>query len=241
MLTAKGGRIMKEIRIFWAGDSTVKQNFYNTYPQTGIGQVMNRYFKREVQVYNYAQNGRSTKSFIEEGHLALIDKELSEGDYFFIQFGHNDSKPDEERRTEPDTTFKENLKKYIQVARSHNATPVLITPASRRHFNENGEFIPSHGEYPRAMREVAVEENVSLIDLNKKSEQLVSETGDEASKKWYMIFDAGIYEKEAYCNGLLDNTHFQYEGAMVMGKLVAESLLELGGEYSELIEKEALQ
>lgn len=231
---------MKEIRIFWAGDSTVKQNFRNKYPQTGIGQVMNRYFKREVQVYNYAQNGRSTKSFIEEGHLEKIESELKEGDYLFIQFGHNDSKEDPLRRTEPDTTFKDYLKQYIQVARNHGAKPVLITPAGRRHFSEDGTYLPSHGEYPKAMREVAAMEQVPLIDLTAKSEAFLTKTGDEASKKLYMIFEAGRYPQEEYRNGLFDNTHFQYEGAMVMGGFVAQGLWELGEEYRELLENEAM-
>ena len=230
---------MQQIRIFWAGDSTVKQNLYRTYPQTGIGQVMNRFFKREVQIYNYAQNGRSTKSFIEEGRLELIDKELKKGDFLFIQFGHNDSKPEVERGTEPNTTFKEYLMKYIEVARKHEAIPVLITPVTRRQFNEQEELVASHGEYPKAMRELAKKEQVALIDLTQKSEELVQKVGAEYSKRWYMMFEAGVFENEPYCRGLNDTTHLQYEGAVVMGKLIAEGLVELGEVYENLIDSEA--
>ena len=79
--------------IFWAGDSTVKQNSIATYPQTGIGQVFDRYVKRyQVQIENYAENGRSTKQFIDEGRLATIYDRIHAGDFLFVQFGHNDEK-----------------------------------------------------------------------------------------------------------------------------------------------------
>ena len=79
-------------KIFWASDSTVQTNKFMTYPQTGIGQVFSLYTKDDVTVVNYAKNGRSTKSFIDEGRLQRIDEEIGAGDFLFIQFGHNDEK-----------------------------------------------------------------------------------------------------------------------------------------------------
>ncbi|MGN0779629.1 MAG: GDSL family lipase, partial [Aristaeellaceae bacterium] len=119
--------------IFWAGDSTVKQNSIETYPQTGIGQVFDRFVRRyEVQVENYAENGRSTRQFIDEGRLAVIYDRITEGDFLFIQFGHNDEKvQDPARYTDPDTDFPVNLGKFVNVARNKKATPVFITPLTR--------------------------------------------------------------------------------------------------------------
>jgi len=121
------------VRIFWAADSTVQTNDITTYPQTGIGQVFSLYTRDGVVVSNHAKNGRSTKSFMDEGRLDVIDGQISEGDFLFIQFGHNDEKnEDPTRYTEPYSTFMENLKAYIDVARKHKANPVLITPLKRR-------------------------------------------------------------------------------------------------------------
>ena len=93
-------------RILYAGDSTVAFNKINTYPQTGMSQALPLYLKDNIQVISFAKNGRSTRSFIAEGRLAAIEKELKKGDYLFVQFGHNDSKADEARHTDPDTDFK---------------------------------------------------------------------------------------------------------------------------------------
>ena len=77
------------VRIFWAADSTVQTNDITTYPQTGIGQVFSLYTRDGVIVSNHAKNGRSTKSFMDEGRLDAIGRQIGEGDFLFIQFGHN--------------------------------------------------------------------------------------------------------------------------------------------------------
>lgn len=116
-------------KIFWAGDSTVQTNDYTTYPQSGIGQAFSIYVRREYTVENHARNGRSTKSFIDEGRLDAIERQLSPGDFLFIQFGHNDEKSqDETRYTEPHGSFIDNLGCMIRAAEAHGAYPVLITP-----------------------------------------------------------------------------------------------------------------
>lgn len=143
-------------RILYAGDSTVAFNKINTYPQTGMSQALPLYLKDNIQVISFAKNGRSTRSFIAEGRLAAIEKELKKGDYLFVQFGHNDSKADEARHTDPDTDFKENLRMFAETAKACGAKAVFITPIARRLFDENGTFKPgSHGAYPRAMKEAA--------------------------------------------------------------------------------------
>lgn len=222
-------------KIFWAADSTVQNNDVTTYPQTGIGQVFPMYVKEGVFVLNHARNGRSTKSFMEEGRLAAIDKEIGAGDFLFIQFGHNDEKKnDPTRYTEPFSTYIENLEKYIDVARKHGANPVLITPIERRHFDENKRLMDSqHTDYVAAMKKAAEKNGVPLIDLFTMSRAALEKAGEEESRRWHMFFDAGIYEN--YPEGLEDNTHLRYEGAMLYAGLVAKGLLALGGIYGELI------
>jgi len=221
-------------RIFWAGDSTVAQNRINSYPQTGIGQVMELYLKEGITVHNFAKNGRSTKSFINEGLLDNIEKELQKGDFLFIQFGHNDQKDDEERNTKPFSTYQEYLSKYIGIAEKYGAYPVLITSLYRRIFSESGQIEDNvHFDYPDAMKQLAEKLNVPVIDLCEKSKELFKKTGDEDSKKWFMHLKKD--EFISHIDGLEDNTHLRYEGAVTMAGLVAQGLEELGGIYGELI------
>lgn len=224
------------MKIYWAGDSTVKQNNYTSFPQTGIGQAFERFVKQSVKIENYAQNGRSTKSFIDEGRLDRIDKKISEGDFLFIQFGHNDEKiQDPTRYTTAYGTYQENLMKFINVARAHKATPVLITPLYRRLFDETGKKLVegTHGEYPQAMIELGKKENVVVIDLCTISKNLIEEYGDEATRPWFMHVEAGKYD---YCpDGKEDNTHLQYEGAFRFATIIAKELEKIGGIYSEFI------
>ena len=221
-------------RIFWAGDSTVAQNRINSYPQTGIGQVMELYLKEGITVHNFAKNGRSTKSFINEGLLDNIEKELKKGDFLFIQFGHNDQKDDEERNTKPFSTYQEYLSKYIGIAEKYGAYPVLITSLYRRIFSESGQIEDNvHFDYPDAMKQLAEKLNVPVIDLCEKSKELFKKTGDEDSKKWFMHLKKD--EFISHIDGLEDNTHLRYEGAVTMAGLVAQGLEELGGIYGELI------
>ena len=214
--------------IFWAGDSTVAFNHIDSYPQTGIGQVFNLYLQEGFDVRDYAVNGRSTKSFIDEGRLERIEHEICEGDFLFIQFGHNDEKEqDPERFAAPFGDYQNNLRAFIEVARSHKAQPVLITPLERRHFDQKtGLIIPSHGEYPAAMIQVAEEEKVPCIDLNRSSRELMNSLGDDASKELFVHVPAGKYA--AFPEGKSDNTHLQYHGAVIFAGLIAKELADSG-------------
>ncbi|MGN0506826.1 MAG: rhamnogalacturonan acetylesterase [Lachnospiraceae bacterium] len=222
-------------KIFYAADSTVAQNTIVTYPQSGIGQALSLYLKKGIIVHNHAVNGRSTKSFIDEARLSAINDEIREGDFLFIQFGHNDEKiEDASRYTEAFGSYQLNLEKFINVARSHGAYPVLITSLYRRHFDENGTLIPgSHGDYPEAMKQIGERLQVPVIDLCTKSMHLLQKTGEEGSRKWFMYFPAGQYPN--FPDGKQDNTHLRYEGALVFAGMIAEELKKLGGIYEELI------
>jgi len=222
-------------RIYYAADSTVAQNTYLSYPQTGIGQALPLFLKREHIVQNHAINGRSTKSFIDQGRLAAIYNDLREGDFLFIQFGHNDEKQeDPDRYCAPYGDYQINLEKYINVARNRKAHPVLITPLARRKFDKNGILDEkTHGDYPDAMKQLGERLFVPVIDLCELSIRLLKETGDEASKRWFMHFPSGLYEN--YPDGKEDNTHLRYEGAIQFARMIAEELKKLGGIYADLL------
>ena len=221
--------------VFWAGDSTVACNKFNTYPQTGIAQAFDRYTKEDVVIYNHAVNGRSTKSFIDESRLATIYDEISKGDFLFIQFGHNDEKEqDPARYTDPHCEFIVNLGKFVNVARNKGAQPVFITSVERRLFDENGVLKPSaHTEYVKGMKEAGEKFDVPVVDLFSMSREFLVKTGDEASKKYYMNLEPG--EAAWAPEGQKDNSHLKYEGALLYAGMIARGLKDLGGDCASLI------
>ncbi len=208
--------------VFYIGDSTVARNTIHTYPQTGMSQGLQLYLREDVRLAAHGKNGRSTKSFLEEGRFAPVEQAMGPGDVLLIQFGHNDEKPDPARHTDPETTFVENLRIFISGARSRGALPVLITPIARRLFDESGSFRPgSHGAYPDAIRRLGAREGVPVIDLTAVTEEYLAGLGDEPSKPLFM------FPK--------DNTHLKPEGAVVMAGFLAQGLKDLKGPYCDLL------
>lgn len=212
------------ITLYLAGDSTVTDSSEEGFPFCGWGQMLPSFFKHDVAVANHAQGGRSSKSFIGEGRLDPIAEEIKEGDYLFIQFGHNDQKTDEPRHTEPATTYPGYLREYIEAARAKGATPVLVTSVHRRYFDEAGKLKDTHGAYLEAVRQLAAEESVPLIDLAAKSKQLFEELGPEATKSLFLWGSPGEWMN--YSGGIRDNTHFQEQGGLKIAGLVVEGIRE---------------
>ena len=208
--------------LHYIGDSTVQVNNIHTYPQTGMGQTLALYLRDGVRVVSYAKNGRSTKSFLDEGRFEPVKAAMQPGDFLFVQFGHNDEKDDPLRHTDAFGSFQDNLRLFIAAAREKGAHPVLLTPIARRQFAENGEFCPgSHGDYPEAARQVGREEDVPVIDLTAVTESFLASLGDEPSKPLF------VWPK--------DNTHLKYEGAVKFCGFIAQALTELGGMYADLL------
>src|SRR5215203_3296652 len=169
------------IVVYLAGDSTMAQKADDKRPETGWGEYLQSQFDDErVKIENHAQNGRSTKSIINEGRWHAIVDKLRKGDYVFIEFGHNDEKLDKaETGTAANGEYRNNLIRFIKDVRAKRAFPVLLTPVMRRRFNEKGEFFDTHGEYPDAVRKVAAEYKVPLIDMHRKSEAVIKSLGEE--------------------------------------------------------------
>lgn len=214
------GNSIKKATIFYAGDSTVQFNSIDTYPQTGLGQVLPRFVHEEYVVSNHGKNGRSTKSFIDEGRLDVIKEKINEGDYLFIQFGHNDEKAEDPLRyTKPDDEYEKNLAKFIGVARDKGAYPVLITPIERCHFENGCVYKGFHGDYVNAMKRVGSNLQVPVIDLYEKTRNIMNALGESEAKKPYVK----------------DGTHMTMEGAVKYCYELAYGLKELGEIYSQIL------
>ncbi len=206
--------------IYMAGDSTMQSYSAMQAPQEGWGQQFGRYFAGGVVVENHSIGGRSSKSFMVDGRLDVVLREIKPGDYFFVSFGHNDASAGNPERYASPEDYKMYLARYIDGARQRGATPVLLTPVGRRDFNTiTQEFNVSFPDYVKAAREVAEERQVQLIDLSELSIAHFNKIGLAASEKLFLYAYPGQYPK--YPNGINDNTHFSGYGAQVIAGLVA--------------------
>ncbi|MET7455615.1 rhamnogalacturonan acetylesterase [Streptomyces sp. NPDC005574] len=201
--------------LYIAGDSTAAQKYADAAPETGWGMALPFFLSRDRPVANHAVNGRSSKSFVDEGRLAVVLDAIRPGDLLLIQFAHNDEKTtDPLRYTEPWTTYQDYLRQYVEGARARGARPVLATPVERRRFDADGNAVPSHGDYPAAMRALAGEERVALLDIQALSLALWQRLGVEETKRY---FNWTATEQ--------DNTHFNPPGAIAVARLVVRELL----------------
>jgi pectinesterase len=236
----------KTITIFMIGDSTMANKpLEGDNQERGWGQVLGGFFSEEIVIDNHAKNGRSSKSFIDEGRWDVVLRKMKPGDYVFIQFGHNDEKANPDRHTDPGTTFDANLKRFVSETRAKGGIPVLFNSIVRRNFrvNENAVaeddyrkikltelpegdvLIDTHGEYLNSPRNVAKEMEVPFVDMNKLTHDLVQGMGPEASKKLYMWIPAN---KFASCpQGRQDNTHLSVYGARTITRMTVEAIAEV--------------
>jgi lysophospholipase L1-like esterase len=225
----------KKIKIFMAGDSTMANKEIKAYPETGWGMPFVYFFDSSVTVVNRAKNGRSTKTFISEGLWKSITDEAQEGDYVFIQFGHNDEVKEKTDRYTPPEDYKTNLAKFITETRNKKANPILLTPVTRRQFDSTGHIKETHQIYSGLVREVAKQYNVPLIDIDEKSKALLQQFGAENSKWLFMQLEPD--ENPNYPDGRNDNTHFNELGARLIAQLVLKEIKELKLELAERIIK----
>ncbi|MBN1941787.1 MAG: rhamnogalacturonan acetylesterase [Phycisphaerae bacterium] len=209
--------------IFMAGDSTMESyRIIPARPLRGWGQMFHMYFKDGATVDNHGASGRSSKSFRDEGLWKRIMDNLRPGDYVIIQFGHNDKKGDPARHTEPFGTYKENLARFVKEVRAKRGKPILATSIVRRYFDEKGKLQDSHGDYIVAVRRLAKEQNVPLLDLEKRSRKLVQNMGPEHSKKLYQWADPKEYA--GLPEGIKDDTHLNAYGASRICDLAVEEI-----------------
>ncbi|MFT3980611.1 MAG: rhamnogalacturonan acetylesterase [Ferruginibacter sp.] len=211
----------KKITLYMIGDSTMSIKEKKYYPETGWGMPFAHFWDSTVLVDNRAQNGRSTKSFMAEKRWESVMSTLAEGDYVFIQFGHNDEIPTKKSATTPDE-FKANLEKYINDTRFKKAIPVLLTSVARRKFDSTGTLVDTHRQYADITRTVAREQNVILLDVDKSSRELLQQLGPQGSLFLFNHLQPG--EHPNYPEGKEDDTHFNELGARKMAELVLAQL-----------------
>lgn len=210
--------------VYTIGDSTMaNKKDPDRNPEHGWAQVFQPFFKDNIIIENKAVNGRSTRSFINEKRWDSIYKKLKKGDYVFIEFGHNDEKiEDSTRYTNPHTTYRYNLIRFVKESREKGATPILLTSIARRNFNEHGVLVGTHGEYPLETRLVAQEYKVPFIDLEYYTELLEQSYGPEKSKQLHLHFKAG--ENAYYPKDKDDDTHLSLKGATEIAQIVVNQI-----------------
>ena len=225
----------RPVHIFMAGDSTMADKTLTrtvtdsttgtkiTYPylERGWGQLLPELLNEKAIVKNYARNGRSTRTFVEEGLWTDLISNTQKGDFVIIQFGHNDGVITKKNYTNP-AQFRLNFIAFVAEVKAKGATPILCTPVARRKFNEKGELVPTHGEYPEIIRAVAREQRVALVDMEKLTSGWLQKEGVEASKNFFHKFAPG--ESPLYPAGLDDNTHFNEAGARIVASLFTQEV-----------------
>ena len=256
----------RNITIFTIGDSTMaNKKLEGGNPERGWGQMLSRYFTDAITIDNHAVNGRSSKSFIDEGRWENVLSKIQKGDYVFIQFGHNDEKDDPKRHTDPGTTFDANLKKFVEETKSKGGIPVLFNSIVRRNFGtadgksvadaikqddirngidpkmpketveEGARLIDTHGEYLNPPKNVAKEMNVTFIDLNSLTHKLVEGLGPEKSKELYLWVEPKTVP--ALPDGREDNTHLNVRGASIVAEMAVKAVVEAIPELGQYVRR----
>src|SRR5262245_3951574 len=208
--------------VHMAGDSTMADKPTDPpNPEHGWGQLLPKFFKDPAMIVNHAANGRSTRSFITEGRWQKLIDSLQPDDWVIIQFAHNDEKIFPDARGE----FQDNLRRFVREVRVKKANPILATPCARRSFDETGKLADTHGDYPDAVRAVAAETKVPLLELNRLTMILEEGHGAEGSKRLHLWIPAGVYLRQA--DGYQDNTHYSAYGAERVAALAVQEIIRL--------------
>ena len=212
-----------DVPTLWlCGNSTVVDQDYE--PWASWGQMITRWFTDEVAVANYAESGETATSFIAAGRLKKIVSLMKEGDYIFMEFGHNDQK---EKRPGSGAFYNYvyALKQFVDEARAKGVNPVFVTPTQRRSFDKNGKIQETHANYPEAMRWVAKDLGVPLIELHEMTRTFFETLGVEESKRALVHYPAKTYPGQQ--TAFEDNTHFNPYGAYEISKMMVEGMKSL--------------
>ncbi len=226
------------VTLYMIGDSTMANKPLDKENQErGWGMVLGDFLQGDILVDNHAVNGRSSKSFIDEGRWDTVLGRLQKGDYVVIQFGHNDEKPKEDRHTDPQTTFRANLMRFVNEALSKGAKPILMNCIVRRKFDEAtpGRLTDTHGEYAVVPGQVAREMKVPYVDAHALTHDLVEGYGPERSKDLFMWIAAGKYEFAP--DGKQDDTHLNVYGSHVVAQLLLNEMVRQEPKLKKYVKK----
>lgn len=255
VIALSAAEVPDTITIWMAGDSTMANKAIDDDKQErGWGQMFPMMLQGAVKVENHATNGRSSKSFIDEGRWDKIMAGIKPGDYVIIEFGHNDEKANDPKRyTVPGKTFDANLTRMVKDVKKKGATPILMNSIVRRNFpagktdleqirtdkaatsraQEGETLMDTHGEYLLSPRNVAEKQNITFIDLNKATHEFVQTLGPVESRNYYMNIPEGKYH---FCpKGKIDNTHLNINGALSVARIAADSIAAHVPELAKLV------
>lgn len=207
----------EKTKVYLIGDSTMSIKEIKACPETGWGMPFAYFFDSTIEVDDRAKNGRSTRTFIQEGLWTPVAESLKEGDYVFIQFGHNDEVETKKSYTTKEQ-FTANLERYVTESRAKKAIPILLTPVARRKFNSDGKIEGTHDVYSELVRTTAKRLNVPMIDLDRRAQELYQKLGVESSKLLFNHLEPG--EHPNYPEGKIDDTHFNELGARKIAEIV---------------------
>lgn len=250
--------------VWIAGDSTAARYTESRRPETGWAEAFNEDYAAlaGITVQNGTINGvggvsgtgaiggQSSKSYVDQGRLEKILENAQAGDYLFIQFGHNDSADEEYRHTEPDTTYKEYITTFVTEARKHGVIPVIFTSIARgRYTGANGAFNgDTHAnldKYANAAKEIAALYHVPMVDLHKKTSDVLRQLNADEAKKYFLCLQACTAASDDGCvnvingeknhalwcanypEGTEDRTHLNQYGAQWVAGLAAQGLQEI--------------
>jgi len=212
-------RVDNATTIFLCGNSTVVDQ--DNEPWCGWGQMLPRFMDEKISVANYAESGEAANSFVSAGRFKKLLSVLKPGDFVFVEFGHNDQKQ-KGPGVGAYTTYKENMRKYITETRAKGGIPVLVPSMHRRSFDANGKIINTLSDYPDAVRQLAAEEKVALIDLNAMSKILYETWGPVESMKAFVHYPANTFPNQT--KALADNTHFNSYGGYELAKCIVQGI-----------------
>lgn len=227
----------KPVQIFMAGDSTMAEKpltkkvtdsvsgkeYEEAFLERGWGMLLGEYFNDDVIIRNYAQNGRSTRTFIEQGWWEKIVSQITPGDYVLIQFAHNDGAENKPDRYTPPNDYRANLIRMIDEVRAKKGNPVLCTAIMRRKFDKNGKIVDTHGVYPQITREVAKLMKVPMVDMQAMTTEWLESEGLEKSYHYFHKIPADGSSK-LFPKGLDDNTHLNEPGARIVAGFFAKDI-----------------
>lgn len=211
-------------QLFMAGDSTMAIKHPKDLPETGWGVPFSQFFSDQLNIVNLAKNGRSTRTFMSEGLWQQIYDNLQAGDFVFIQFGHNDEVERKKDRYTTPVQYQQNLTSMIRQVQEKQAHAILMTPVTRRYFNDDGSIKLTH-PYSEYARQVAEQTGALLLDMDEITRAYFEAQGDAQSRMRFMHIAPGLHPN--YPNGVRDDTHFNELGAREVAQLVLQQLRSL--------------
>ena len=212
-------RVEDVVTVFLAGDSTVTDQPQE--PWNSWGQMLPRFFGPAVAIANHAESGETMRAFLAERRLDKIFSVARPGDWLFVQFGHNDMKPGP-NHLDAFTTYQEHLRLFVARARAAGMTPVLVTSVNRRTFGADGRVENSLLDYPEAVRQVARQDGIALVDLHAATRAFYEALGPERSARAFV-----------------DGSHHNAYGSYEIARCVVEGIRAARLGLARLLRKDA--